>query len=72
MKNIPIFTAVNGTASLILQEIPISGKAYVILRSVWTTAEALLTPELQARLSERRRCSPPMARNPCRRRTPTI
>ena len=42
MKNIPIFTAVNGTASLILQEIPISGKAYVILRSVWTTAEALL------------------------------
>ncbi len=42
MKNIPIFTAVNGTASLILQEIPISGKSYVILRSVWTTAEALL------------------------------
>ena len=28
MKNIPIFTAVNGTASLILQEIPISGKAF--------------------------------------------
>lgn len=42
MKNIPVFTAANGTASLILQEIPISGKAYVLVRSVWTSAAALL------------------------------
>lgn len=42
MKNIPVFTAVNGTASLILQEIPFSGKAYILIRSVWTTASALL------------------------------
>ena len=42
MKNIPVFTAVNGTASVILQEIPYSGKAYILIRSVWTTAAALL------------------------------
>ena len=42
MKNIPVFTAVNGTASVILQEIPFSGKAYILIRSVWTTAAALL------------------------------
>lgn len=42
MKNIPVFTAVNGIASLILQEIPHSGKAYILIRSVWTTVQALL------------------------------
>lgn len=42
MKNIPVFTAVNGIASLILQEIPHSGKAYILIRSVWTGAAALL------------------------------
>ena len=42
MKNIPVFTAVHGAASLILQEIPYSGKAYILIRSVWTTVQALL------------------------------
>ena len=42
MKNIPVFTASNGTASLVLREIPVSGKAYVLIRAVWTTVEALL------------------------------
>ena len=42
MKNIPVFTAANGIASLVLAEIPVSGKAYVLVRSVWTTAQALL------------------------------
>ena len=42
MKNIPVFTATNGTASLIFQEIAVSGKAYVLIRAVWTTAAALL------------------------------
>ena len=34
MNNIPDFTAQGGTATLILREIPISGKAYVLLRTV--------------------------------------
>ncbi len=34
MNNIPVFTAQGGTATLILREIPISGKAYVLLRTV--------------------------------------
>ena len=42
MKNIPVFTATNGTASLIFQEIAVSGKAYVLIRAVWTTAAAML------------------------------
>ena len=42
MKNIPVFTAANGVASLVLQEIQHSRKAYVLIRSVWTTAAALL------------------------------
>lgn len=42
MKNIPVFTGTHGTASLIFQEIPISGKAYVLIRSVWTTLPGLL------------------------------
>lgn len=35
MQNIPIFTAEHGLASLILREIPYSGRAYVMVRSVW-------------------------------------
>lgn len=35
MQNIPIFTSVHGTATLILKEIPVSGLAYVLVRSVW-------------------------------------
>jgi GNAT superfamily N-acetyltransferase len=34
MKNIPVFLGQNGTATLILREIPFSGKAYVLLRTV--------------------------------------
>lgn len=34
MNNIPVFTAQGGTATLILREIPISGKAYILLRTV--------------------------------------
>ena len=34
MNNIPVFTTQGGTATLILREIPISGKAYVLLRTV--------------------------------------
>ena len=35
MQNIPMFTGVHGMATLILKEIPISGLAYVLVRSVW-------------------------------------
>lgn len=43
MQNIPVFTAANGMASLVLREIPYSGKAYVMLRAVWNgQTEALL------------------------------
>ena len=35
MQNIPIFTGVHGMATLILKEIPTSGLAYVLVRSVW-------------------------------------
>lgn len=34
MNNIPVFTCQGGTATLILREIPISGKAYILLRTV--------------------------------------
>lgn len=43
MRNIPIFTAEHGLASLILREIPYSGRAYVMVRSVWSgQTQALL------------------------------
>ena len=45
MNNIPIFTAVNGMATLILKEIPICGRAYVLLRSVWNGQTAALLEE---------------------------
>ena len=35
MQNIPMFTGVHGMATLILKEIPVSGMAYVLVRSVW-------------------------------------
>lgn len=35
MQNIPMFTGVHGMATLILKEIPASGLAYVLVRSVW-------------------------------------
>jgi GNAT superfamily N-acetyltransferase len=34
MKNIPVFLSQSGTATLILREIPFSGKAYVLLRTI--------------------------------------
>lgn len=45
MKNIPIFTASYGLASLILREIPYSGRAYVMVRSVWRGETAALLEE---------------------------
>ena len=43
MRNIPMFTAANGMASLILREIPYSGRAYIMVRSVWNgQTDALL------------------------------
>ena len=35
MKDIPMFTGQHGLASLILKEIDVSGRAYVLVRSVW-------------------------------------
>ena len=42
MKDIPIFTATNGMASLILREIPYRREAYVHVRAVFTRLEFLL------------------------------
>lgn len=43
MNNIPMFTGANGMATLILREIPLCGRAYVLIRSVWNDrTEALL------------------------------
>ena len=42
MKDIPVFTGAHGTASLILKQVPFSGCAYVIVRSIWTNAAAFL------------------------------
>lgn len=41
MKDIPIFTGCEGIASLILRQITYNGTAFVLLRSVFTTTEAL-------------------------------
>lgn len=48
MQNIPIFTGVHGMASLILKEIPTSGRAYVLVRSVWKDDLAGLLAEGRA------------------------
>lgn len=45
MQNIPIFTGVHGMATLILKEIPTSGLAYVLVRSVWQNSLAGLLAE---------------------------
>lgn len=42
MKDIPVFTGAHGIATLVLKEIPWSGCGYVIVRSIWTNAEAFL------------------------------
>lgn len=42
MKDIPVFTGAHGIATLVLKEIPWSGCGYVIVRSIWTDAEAFL------------------------------
>ena len=43
MQNIPLFTAANGLASLVLREIPFSGRAYIMIRSIWNgRGEALV------------------------------
>ena len=43
MKNIPLFTGLHGTATLVFREIPWSGRAYILIRAVWDgkTAEFL-------------------------------
>jgi len=48
MRNIPIFTAENGMASLILREIPYSGRAYILVRAVWNGRGAALLQECAA------------------------
>lgn len=45
MKNIPLFTSSYGLATLILREIPWSGNAYVLVRSVWNDQAAELLEE---------------------------
>ena len=45
MKNIPVFTSSYGIATLILREIPWSGSAYVLIRSVWDGQTAALLEE---------------------------
>ena len=45
MKNIPLFTSAYGIATLILREIPWSGSAYVLVRSVWNDQAAALLEE---------------------------
>jgi len=45
MRNIPVFTAENGLASLILREIPYSGRAYVLIRAIWHDCAAALLQE---------------------------
>lgn len=48
MNNIPVFTAQGGTATLILREIPVSEKAYVLLRTVLPGMEEALVTECAA------------------------
>ena len=42
MNDIPVFTGAHGVATLVLRQIPWSGCAYVLVRSVWTDAAAFL------------------------------
>lgn len=41
MKDIPVFTTENGVASLILQEIPVNGRAYIRLQATLSPAQLL-------------------------------
>ncbi len=45
MNNIPVFTSQGGTATLILREIPVSQRAYVLLRTVLPGMEEHLVAE---------------------------
>lgn len=45
MKDIPMFTGQYGLASLILKEIAVSGRAYVLVRSVWNGQTAAFLQE---------------------------
>ena len=42
MRDIPLFTATNGMATLILHEIPFRGDAFVWIRTVYGSLEGLL------------------------------
>ena len=48
MKNIPLFTSTYGIATLILREIPWSGSAYVLVRSVWNEQKEALLEECKS------------------------
>ena len=48
MNNIPVFTAQGGTATLILREIPVSEKAYILLRTALPGMEEGLVKECAA------------------------
>ncbi len=48
MKNIPVFMAQNGTATLILQEIPHRGIAYILLRTIHDNGISALIAEAVA------------------------
>ena len=45
MNNIPVFTGQGGTATLILREIPVSQRAYILLRTVLPGMEENLVAE---------------------------
>lgn len=45
MKDIPMFTGQYGLASLILKEVAVSGRAYVLVRSVWNGQTAAFLQE---------------------------
>lgn len=45
MRDIPLFTGQNGTATLIFREIPYRGLAYVLVRQVWDGRMAALLAE---------------------------
>lgn len=45
MKDIPMFTGTYGLASLVLKEISVSGRAYVVIRAVWNDQKAAFLQE---------------------------
>ena len=42
LKNIPVFTCAYGVATLILREIPVFGKAYILLQTIYGDRSALI------------------------------